>query len=89
VEDKKKTSKEADEAKAKFINLCAEAAPKLSLHVAGKAIDVSPKSCMTAAIREAMKSGMRELVEKSCYHYDTKGSVPAVTESLKAKWKAP
>jgi hypothetical protein len=89
AEDKKKSSKEAEEAKAKFIKTCAEVAPKLSLHVAGKAIDVSPKSCMTTTMREAMKSGMRELVEKSCYHYDTKGSVPAVTESLKAKWKAP
>lgn len=89
VEDKTKAGKEADAAKAKFLKICADAAPKLSLHVAGKAIDVSPKSCMTTAMREAMKTGLRELVEASCYHYDIQGSAPAVTEALKKKWKAP
>jgi hypothetical protein len=89
VEDNTKSKKEADDAKATFIKTCADLAPKLSLHVAGKAIDVSPKSCMTAAMREAMQTGLRELEEKSCYHYDTKGSAPKVTDALKKTWKAP
>jgi hypothetical protein len=89
AEDKTKTRKEADEAQAKFIQTCADIAPKLSLHVAGKAIDISPKSCMTAAMRAAMKTGLRELEEQSCYHYDTKGSAPRVTDALKKSWKAP
>jgi hypothetical protein len=89
-EDKKKTSKEADEAKAEFMKICADLAPKLSLHFSGKAIDIAPKSSMSTAMRNAMKTGMREIPdEATCWHYDTKGSVPAVTESLKAKWKAP
>jgi Putative peptidoglycan binding domain len=89
-EDKKKTAKEADEAKARFMKICADLAPKLSLHVAGKAIDISPKSCMTTAMRAAMRTGMHEITsEPRCWHYDTTGSVPVVNESLKAKWKAP
>ena len=86
-EDKSKTQTEKNQAKADFIALCTEHAPKLSLHVAGKAIDVSPKTCMTPAMRKAMETGLRELVENSCYHYDTKSSAPQVTDALRKKWK--
>lgn len=85
----KQDGKDPNKAKAEFIKICADAAPKLSLHVAGKAIDVSPKSCMSSAMRDAMKTGLRELEESSCYHYDTKGSAPKVTDALKKSWKAP
>jgi len=89
LEDKDKSKKEADQAKADFLKICADLAPKLSLHVAGQAIDISPKSCMTSDMRKAMQTGLREIEEARCYHYDTKGSAPAVTDALKAKWKAP
>ena len=90
VEDKSKSKTEANQAKADFLKLCSDLAPMLSLHVAGKAIDISPKSCMTSEMRKAMQTGLREIDEARCYHYDTNnGSVPAVTDALKAKWKAP
>ena len=68
--------------------ICSALAPKLSAHVAGRAIDVSPKSCMTGAMREAMKLALKEVEEKSCLHYETKGSVPAVNDALKKRWPA-
>lgn len=93
VEDKTKTAKEAEEAKSSFLKTIVGIGNKISLHLVGKAIDVDP-SCMTSAMREAMRSGLRELPEgkdgKSVYHYDTsEGSVPVVNDVLKRKWKAP
>lgn len=89
-EEKGATAQEKKEAESEFKSICEQNAAKLSLHVAGRAFDVSPKSCMTPAMRAAMKTGMRELEEKSCYHYDDQGqATPAVTDALKKKWKAP
>jgi len=82
------SSADAAAAKKKFLMICSALAPKLSAHVAGRAIDVSPKSCMTGPMREAMKLALKEVEEKSCLHYETKGSVPAVNDALKKRWPA-
>lgn len=76
---------EAAEAKKKFFNYCTALAPKLSAHLAGRAIDVSPKGCMTTAMRDAMKLALKEVDEDSCYHYETRGTVPAPA-SLQKRW---
>jgi hypothetical protein len=86
AEGKAKTSDEAATAKKKFLMICSALAPKLSAHVAGRAIDVSPKSCLTSAMRAAMKMALKEVEETSCFHYETKGSVPAPSESVKKQW---
>ena len=90
VEDKTQSGKEKKDAQAAFEKRCNELATKLSLHVQGRAIDIAPKSCMTPAMRAAMRTGLHEIEEKSCLHYDLKdGTAPAVTDTLKKKWKAP
>lgn len=76
------------EAKRKFLTICSALAPKLSAHVAGRAIDVSPKNCMTTAMRDALKLVMKEVEEKTCYHYEVRGTVPAPSEALQRKWDA-
>lgn len=88
AEGKAKSSDEATAAKTKFLTICTALAPKLSAHLAGRAIDVSPKSCMTSAMRDAMKRNLKEVEETSCYHYETKGSVPAATDAVKKQWAA-
>lgn len=85
AEGKAATSEEAAAAKKKFLMICSALAPKLSGHVAGRAIDVSPKGCMTSAMRAAMKLALKEVEEKTCLHYECKGSVPD-PESLKKRW---
>ena len=86
AEGQAKSSDEAAAAKKKFLTICSALAPKLSAHVAGRAIDVSPKSCMTRAMREAMKTGLKEVEETSCFHYETKGSVPTPSDAVKRQW---
>lgn len=88
AEGKAATSDAAAAAKKKFLMICSALAPKLSAHVAGRAIDVSPKSCMTGAMRDAMKVALKEVEEKSCLHYEFKGSVPAPNDALKKRWAA-
>lgn len=84
------SSDEAAAAKKKFLTICSALAPKLSAHVAGRAIDVSPKSCMSDAMRDAMKLALKEVEEKTCFHYEARGSsVPAASDSLKKQWDAP
>lgn len=75
----------AAEAKKKFLTFCTALAPKLSAHLAGRAIDVSPKGCMTTAMRDAMKLALKEVDEDSCYHYETRGSVPTAA-SVQSRW---
>lgn len=90
AEGKAASSDEAAAAKKKFLMICSALAPKLSAHVAGRAIDVSPKSCMSDAMRDAMKLALKEVEEKTCFHYETRGSsVPAASDSLKKQWDAP
>lgn len=87
AEGKAADAAEAAEAKKKFTNYCTALAPKLSAHLAGRAIDVSPKGCMSTAMRDAMKLALKEVDEDTCYHYETKGTVPDA-ESLKKRWAA-
>jgi hypothetical protein len=88
AEGKAKSSDEAAAAKKKFLTICSALAPKLSAHVAGRAIDVSPKTCMTRAMRDAMKTALKEVEETSCFHYETRSSVPAPSDSVKKQWAA-
>lgn len=77
---------EAAEARRKFLTFCSALAPKLSAHVAGRAIDVAPKSCMTRQMRDALKLVLKEVEEKTCFHYETRGAVPAPGDALKQAW---
>jgi len=88
AEGKAAGSEDAAAAKKKFLMMCSALAPRLSAHVAGRAIDVSPKSCMTSAMRDAMKKCLKEVEEKTCFHYETRGSVPAPGDSLRRQWPA-
>lgn len=74
------------DAKRKFLTICSALAPRLSAHVAGRAIDVSPKNCMTTAMRDALKQVMKEVEEKTCFHYEVRGTVPAPSQALQCKW---
>jgi peptidoglycan hydrolase-like protein with peptidoglycan-binding domain len=80
------SSAEAAESKQKFLTICSALAPKLSAHLAGRAIDVSPKGCMTTAMRDAMKLVVKEVDEDSCYHYETAGAVPAPGDAIRQRW---
>ncbi|MCZ6837631.1 MAG: hypothetical protein O7G85_17805 [Planctomycetota bacterium] len=73
-------------AKKEFIAAIAKDAKSYSRHVRGWAIDI-PKNT-PAKIRNALKTGLRELPEKLCFHYDNKKiKTPKVTDKLRAKWK--
>lgn len=87
VEDNSASTKDVGDAKAKFLKICERYAPQLSDHLSGRAIDVSPKSCMTPQMRDAMKTGLQELEETRCYHYSTKSAAPFVTDALKRRWR--
>lgn len=93
MEDKSASAKDREAAEAEFRKIIVGIGGKISLHLSGEAIDVDP-SCMTAAMRQAMQTGLFELAEgkdgKACFHYDTRdGAPPVVNDALKKKWKAP
>lgn len=73
-------------AKKEFVETIAKDATSYSRHVTGQAIDI-PKNTPTN-IRNALKTGLREVVENLCFHYDNrKISTPTVNDALRAKWK--
>ena len=58
--------------RASFDALVVEIAPHLSMHLAGEAIDIAPKSDLTPAMLQAICSHLRLLEEQTCYHFDTR-----------------
>jgi Putative peptidoglycan binding domain len=69
-------------------------ADKLSLHLAGRAVDVTTN--VDKKIHTVLSTHMHFVHEKNqegettCFHYDDgNGKVPKVTDAIKAKWPAP
>lgn len=58
--------------RASFDALVVQIAPHLSMHLAGEAVDIAPKSDLTPAMLAAIGSQLRLLEEETCYHFDTR-----------------
>ncbi len=72
-------------AKKQFVDKIASEASSYSRHVSGQAIDI-PKDTPNN-IRDALKTGLREVSENLCYHYDNQEfATPKVTDAIRAKW---
>lgn len=74
--------------KKKFRSTVIKIAPKLSLHLRGQAVDISPKSALDPKMVKALKMHLHHINEKTCHHFDSKGkTVPStISEKMKAKW---
>ncbi len=65
-------------------------AGSLSLHLSGRAVDVA--TTVDKNIFAVLDANMHFINEKNtegqttCYHFDSAGSMPAVNDSMKAKW---
>ena len=74
--------------KNEFRSVVIKIAPKLSLHLRGQAVDISPKSALSSKMVRAIKMHLHHINEKTCHHFDSRGkSVPkTISEEMKAKW---
>jgi hypothetical protein len=65
-------------------------AGSLSLHLTGRAVDVPTN--LDKKVVTVLKSQMHFIDEKNregqttCYHFDSKANLPAVSDSMKSKW---
>ncbi|MEL7471832.1 MAG: hypothetical protein AAGK04_00825 [Planctomycetota bacterium] len=74
--------------KREFVKLIAKDASSYSRHVKGMAIDI-PKNT-PSKVRDALKTGLREVVESQCLHYDNQNKTTPnarAIEKLKIGWK--
>ena len=91
-EDRNASSSEKSEAEKNFKREIEKIADSLSLHLAGRAVDVS--TSVDKKIKTVLESNMHFVLEKNtegqttCFHFDSKSKLPQVTDAMKSKWPA-
>jgi hypothetical protein len=92
IEDKNASSSDKAAAEKSFKQEIEKIAGSLSLHLSGRAVDVS--TSVDKKVFTVLKSNMNFVHEKNkegettCYHFDSKSNVPKVSDAMKAKWPA-
>jgi hypothetical protein len=84
------SSSDVETAEKEFKQAIEKIADSLSLHLAGRAVDVS--TSVDKNVFTVLKDNMHFVHEKNtegettCYHFDSKTKLPRVTDAMKAKW---